>query len=153
MAIRGEHVESCKPISAIFDYTHVMLKASSYSSCRTPSVPQPDSVIFRYVICRQWSPYYHTTMTRPPPYATRCLLDLHNCDSASSRTTSPDASIRKWNPATIPSRAVEAEFAQRQAFGIEAHIARSNDCLALYYGPSVVKDHLLEYLPSENSKV
>ena len=46
MAIRGEHVESCKPISAIFDYTHVMLKASSYSSCRTPSVPQPDSVIF-----------------------------------------------------------------------------------------------------------
>jgi hypothetical protein len=51
------------------------------------------------------------------------------------------------------SRTVEAEFAQGQAFGIEAHIARSNVCLALYYGPSVVKDHLLECLPSENSKV
>ena len=52
-----------------------------------------------------------------------------------------------------PSRAVEAESAQRQAFEIEAHIARSNVCLALYYGPSVVKDHLLECFPSENSKV
>ena len=36
----------------------------------------------------------------------------------------------------------------KQAFGIEAHIARSNVYLALYYGPSVVEDHLLE-LPSQ----
>jgi hypothetical protein len=62
-------------------------------------------------------------------------------------------SYSKIESSNNPLAGVEAESAQRQAFGIEAHIARSNVCLPLYYGPSVVKDHLLEWLPSENSKV
>jgi hypothetical protein len=48
---------------------------------------------------------------------------------------------------------MEAEFTQRQVFRNQTDITTSNDCTALYYGPSVVKDHLLSCLPNENSKV
>jgi hypothetical protein len=148
MATGGEHAESYKPVSAISDYTRIMLEASSYLIFSNPFTP---FLPLRHLSSME--PYYYTTMTRSPPYAPRCLQDLCNCDSASSRTTSLDAPIRKWNPATIPSRAVEAESAQRQAFRTETHIARSNAYPTLHYGPSVVKDHLLDCPPSENSIV
>src|SRR4051812_1422018 len=103
MATRGEHVESYKPVLAIVDYTHIMLEASPHLISLNPLTPQSDSVAFlslRHLSSMESS--YYTTMTRPFSYATRCLPDLCNCDLASSRTTSSDAPIQKWNPATIP---------------------------------------------------
>jgi hypothetical protein len=99
-----EHVESYSPVLAIFNYTHIMLGGlTSLHLFVGPLTPQSDFCDFsplRHLSSRE--PYCYTTMMRPPSYDIRCLPNLCSCGSALSRTTSPDASIQKWNPATIP---------------------------------------------------